>query len=155
VWFHGVSVGEIHLLRQVVACFRERHSDWDCVLSTTTDTGFDEACKCFPDLPVFYWPFDFSWTVRRSLRRINPALVVLAEVELWPNFLIAAKVRGVRVAVIDGRMSPRSGYRYARLRRLARYLLSHVDLFAVQTEEYARCFRALGVVPEFVQVTGS
>ena len=42
-WFHGVSVGEIHLLRQVVACFRERHPDWDCVISTTTDTGFDEV----------------------------------------------------------------------------------------------------------------
>src|SRR5260370_9650666 len=100
-WFHGVSVGEIHLLRQVVACFRERHPDWDCVISTTTDTGFAEALKCFPGLPIFYWPFDFSWAVRRSFRRINPALVILAEVELWPNFLIAAKSRDVSVAVIN------------------------------------------------------
>ena len=51
VWFHGVSVGEIHLLRQVVAAFRQRHLDWRCVISTTTDTGFDEADKRFPDLP--------------------------------------------------------------------------------------------------------
>ncbi len=154
-WFHGVSVGEIHLLRQVVACYRERHPDWHCVISTTTDTGFAEASKCFPGLLIFYWPFDFSWAVRRSLRRINPALVILAEVELWPNFLIAAKSRDVSVAVINARMSPRSAYRYACVPRLARFLLHHVDLFAVQTEEYARCLRALGVVPQRVQVTGS
>src|SRR5437660_8500018 len=47
-WFHGVSVGEIHLLRSVVAAFRARHPDWQCVISTTTDTGHEEACKRFP-----------------------------------------------------------------------------------------------------------
>src|SRR5262245_24676807 len=60
-WFHGVSVGEVHLLRQVVAGFRERHPTWDCVISSTTDTGLDEARRCFADLPVVVWPFDFSW----------------------------------------------------------------------------------------------
>ena len=154
-WFHGVSVGEIHLLRPLVAGFRQRHVDWDCAISSTTDTGFAEACKCFPDLPVFYWPFDFSWAVKRALRRVNPALVVLAEGELWPNFLIAAKAPGVPVAVINGRMSPHSFRRYARLRFFVRLLFRRVDLFAVQTEEYARCLQTLGAVPERVQVTGS
>src|SRR5437588_12422964 len=88
-WFHGVSVGEIHLLRQVVGRFRQRHPEWECVISTTTDTGFDEARKCFPDLTVMYWPFDFSWAVDRALRAINPNLVMLAEGEIWPNFLLA------------------------------------------------------------------
>src|SRR5436190_1035009 len=52
VWFHGVSVGEIHLLRQVVAAFRQRFPEYACVISTTTDTAFDEARQRFPDLPV-------------------------------------------------------------------------------------------------------
>src|SRR6516225_4530167 len=50
VWFHGVSVGEIHLLRQVVTRFRQGFPAWECVLSTTTDTGFDEAVRRFLDL---------------------------------------------------------------------------------------------------------
>ena len=108
VWFHGVSVGEIHLLRPLVTRFRQRHPDWDCVISTTTDTGFDEACKRFPDLPVFFWPLDFSWAVHRALRWVNPSLVVLAEGELWPNFLSAARERGVPVIVVNGRISPGS-----------------------------------------------
>ena len=140
---------------QVVAAFRSRHPDWHCVLSTTTDTGFDEACKRFPDLPVFYWPLDFSWAVQRAVQRVQPKLVVLAEGELWPNFLLAAKRQGAAVAVINGRMSPRSTRRSRLLGSLVRRLFTHVDLFAAQTEEYAAGYRELGAAPEHVVVTGS
>src|SRR5262245_57398050 len=85
VWFHGVSVGEVHLLRQVVRAFRERHPEWQVVTSATTDTGLAEARKHFADLQVIPYPFDFSWAVRRTIRSVNPRLIVLAESELWPN----------------------------------------------------------------------
>jgi 3-deoxy-D-manno-octulosonic-acid transferase len=154
-WFHGVSVGEVHLLRQVIAAFRKRYPGWQCVVSTTTDTGFEEARKRFPDLEVFFWPLDFTWAVRRALRRVRPNLVVLAEGELWPNFLHAAKRQGVPTAVINARMSPRSFRRYRRVGLLARRVLSQLDLCLVQTEEYAANFRALGAAPDTVHVTGS
>jgi 3-deoxy-D-manno-octulosonic-acid transferase len=155
VWFHGVSVGEIHLLRHVVAAFRKRHPDWDCVISTTTDTGFEEAKKHFPDVTVIFWPLDFSWAVRRALREVRPSLVVLAEGEMWPNFVRAAKQRSVPIAVINARMSPRSFRHYRLLGPLLRKLLARIDLLAVQTEAYAGCFRALGADPGRVHVTNS
>jgi 3-deoxy-D-manno-octulosonic-acid transferase len=153
IWFHGVSVGEIHLLQHVVAAFRRRHLHWHCVVSTTTDTGFAEAEKCFPGCPIFWWPFDFTWTVRRALRHVRPDVVVLAEGELWPNFLTFAKRQGAAIAVINARMSPRSLGRYQKLGRLSRRLWNKVDLVAAQTEEYARAFRALGA--KNVHLTGS
>jgi 3-deoxy-D-manno-octulosonic-acid transferase len=155
VWFHGVSVGEIHLLRQVIAAFRRRYPERPCVVSTTTDTGFAEARKAFPDLPVIVFPFDFSWAVRRTLRTVDPALVVLAEGELWPNFLIAAKEQAVPVAVINGRMSPRSLRRYRQLGALSRWLIRKIDLFAMQADDYAAAVRALGAAPGKVCVTCS
>lgn len=155
VWFHGVSVGEVHLLRQVVAAFRKRYPDRSCVISTSTDTGLAEARKWFADLPVVVFPFDFSWAVHRTLRQIQPALIVLAEGELWPNFLMAAQRSRVPIVVINGRMSPRSFARYRRLGLLGRWLLGHIDLIATQNEEYARNFRALGVPARAVAVTGS
>lgn len=155
VWFHGVSVGEIHLLRQVVACFRKRHPELTCVISTTTDTGYEEARKHFADLPVIYWPLDFTWAVKRALRTVNPELVVLAEGEVWPNFLLAAKKQAIPVAIINGRMSPRSARHYAWLGKLGRWLFGKIDLLAVQTEEYASSYRALGAAPDRVQVTGN
>ncbi len=155
VWFHGVSVGEIHLLRQVIAAFRRRYPDIPCVLSTTTDTGYDEARRCFPDLLPFYYPFDFSWAVRNSLRALSPRLIVLAEAELWPNFLMAAHRQGVPVAVINGRMSPRSLKRYQWVKPLSRWLFSQIDLLLMQTEHYARAVRILGIPPDRVAVTGN
>jgi 3-deoxy-D-manno-octulosonic-acid transferase len=150
-----VSVGEIHLLRQVIAAFRRRRPDAKCVVSTTTDTGCEEARKHFPDLDIIWWPLDFSWATRRALERVAPRLVVLAESELWPNFLLAAKERGIPVAVINARMSPRSFARLKRLGSLSRWLLRLVDLFAVQTEAYAANLRRLGVRAGRVHVTGS
>jgi 3-deoxy-D-manno-octulosonic-acid transferase len=154
-WFHGVSVGEVHLLRQVVALFRRRHPGWECVISTSTDTGFDEARQRFPDLHVFWWPLDFSWAVRRALLRVRPGLVVLAEGEAWPNFVLAAKAHGVPVAVINGRMSPRSRRRYGLAAGLVRRLFARLDLVAAQTEDYAAAYRALGAAPDRVAVTAS
>jgi len=156
IWFHGVSVGEVHLLRQVVRAFRERHPDWQVVISATTDTGLAEARKHFADLSVVPYPFDFSWAVRRAIRRISPRLIVLAESELWPNFLRAANRAGVPVVVINGRMSPRTFGRYSKFPGLARRLLfNRVALFAVQSETYARHLRDLGIDPARVRVTGS
>ncbi len=154
-WFHGVSVGEVHLLRQVVAAFRRSHPDWECVVSATTDTGHAEATKHFPDLPVFFFPFDFSWAVRRALRRVAPDLVVLAEGELWPNFLAAAKARGATVVVVNGRLSPRSARRYRRLRWLTAPLWRRVDLIAAQTRDHAEAFERAGAPGERVVVTES
>jgi 3-deoxy-D-manno-octulosonic-acid transferase len=155
VWFHGVSVGEVHLLRQVVAAFRQRHPDWHCVVSTTTDTGHEEARKHFPDLPVFFFPFDFSWAVKRALKSVNPDLVVLAEGDLWPNYLREAKAQGSTVVVINGRLSPRSAGRYRKLRWLTGPLWRCIDLLAVQTQEYADAFVQAGAPAERIQVSGS
>ena len=146
VWFHAVSVGEVNLLGTLVPAFRARHPGWRVVVSSTTDTGLEEARKKFPDLDVIGWPLDFTWAVAAALDAVRPALVVLTESELWPNFLAAAGARRVPVAVVNARLSPRS---YSRLRRVAalarRVLFRHIARFAVQDEEYTQRLRQLGV----------
>ena len=156
VWFHGVSVGEVHLLRQLVRAFRERHPDWQIVISTTTDTGLAEARKHFADLTVVPYPFDFSWAVRRTIQTVAPKLIVLAESELWPNFLKAANRAGVPVVVVNGRMSPRTSRRYAKVAGIARRLLfDRVTAFGMQSEYYANHLKSLGVTAERIRVTGN
>src|SRR5213595_2094657 len=104
-WFHAVSVGEVNLLGTLVPAFRQRHPDWLVAVSSTTDTGLAEARKRFADLAVIAWPFDFSWAVGSALDAVRPALVVITESELWPNFLAAAGRRNVPVVVVNARMS--------------------------------------------------
>jgi 3-deoxy-D-manno-octulosonic-acid transferase len=155
-WFHAVSVGEVNLLGTLIPAFRKRHPDWLVVISSTTDTGLAEARKRFPDLPVIAWPFDFSWAVAAALDSIRPRIVVLAESELWPNFLRAAERRRIPVVVMNARMSPRSFRRLKLAAPLARRLLfSRVTRFTVQEEEYTQRLRELGVPADRLVTTGS
>ena len=151
VWLHAVSVGEVNLLAPLLRTIRQQRPDWECVVSTTTATGMALAKKKYADLCVFYCPLDFSWAVRAAMRRIRPDALLLAELELWPNLVRAARENGARVAVINGRLSERSFVGYRRIRFLAASLLRRIDLLAVQDEVYAERFlelgRAFGVGP--------
>ena len=155
-WFHGVSVGEVHLLVTLVAAFRRRHPGWKVVVSSTTDTGLAEARARFADCAVVPFPFDFSWACEAALASVGPRLVVLAESEMWPNFLACAARRGVPVVVANARMSPRSFARLTRVKWAAqRFLFRRVARFAAQSAEYADRFRVLGVPDHRLVVTGS
>lgn len=153
VWLHAVSLGEVNLLKPILDQLQKSLPGWDFVISTTTKTGYDLACRRFAEHIVFYCPFDFSWSVNRTLRRIRPTLLVLAELELWPNLITLARQNGARVAVLNGRLSDRSFRGYMRLRRLLRPVWRRLDLVLAQNHEYADRFAALGA-PQVI-VTGS
>ncbi|MER3416902.1 MAG: 3-deoxy-D-manno-octulosonic acid transferase [Gemmataceae bacterium] len=155
VWWHGVSVGEILLLRPLVRAFGQRFPGRQQVVSATTPTGLELARREFADLPVIPWPFDFVWAVRRALDRVRPELLVLAELELWPNLLVEAGRRGIPVAIVNARLSERSFRRYFPLRHWLREALVAVHLVAAQNETYARRFAQLGIAPARIHVTGS
>ena len=155
VWLHAVSVGEVNLLATLLKEIEKRHPDWKCVLSTTTATGMALAKKKYAGRTVFYCPLDFSWAVKNALRRVRPDVLVLAELELWPNLIREAKRRGVQVAVVNGRLGEKSFRGYRRIRPLVAGLLRRIDVLAVQDETYAERFRKLGACPKTVQVTGS
>ena len=78
VWIHAVSVGEVNLIAILLRELRAAHPDWQFVVSTTSRTGYELACKKYADHTVFYCPLDFSWAVRNAMRRIRPAMLVLA-----------------------------------------------------------------------------
>jgi 3-deoxy-D-manno-octulosonic-acid transferase len=155
VWLHAVSVGEVNLLAPLLKRIEQERPGWQCVISTTTMTGMALAKKKYPKNTVFYCPLDFTWAVKNAVRRIRPDVLVLAELELWPNLIRAARRHGARVAVINGRLGARSFRGYRRIRFFIARLLRQIDLIAVQDETYAERFRALGARPESVHVTGS
>lgn len=155
VWVHAVSMGEVSLIAPLIRQLRERHPQWDVVISTTTLTGYTLAKTRYSDLSVFYCPLDFSFAVRRAMRRIRPSLLVLAELELWPNLIAAAREHGAKVAIINGRLSDRSFRGYRRFRKLVAPLVAQVDVVAAQNEQYAERFREIGAPAERVHVTGS
>jgi len=155
IWIHAVSVGEVNLLATLLRELPAAHPDWQLVVSTTSRAGYELARKKYADLAVFYCPLDFSWAVRTAIRRVRPTMLVLAELELWPNLIAAAKAHGARVAIINGRLSDHSFPGYRRIRPFVARVLRQVDLIAAQNDESAARFRALGAPIDRVHVTGS
>jgi 3-deoxy-D-manno-octulosonic-acid transferase len=155
IWIHAVSVGEVNLIATLLRELRSAHAEWQFVVSTTSRAGYELARKKYADLTVFYCPLDFSWAVASAMRRVGPSLLVLAELELWPNLIAGAKRHGARVAIVNGRLSDHSFPRYRRIRPLVARVLRQVNLIATQNEESASRFRALGAPADRVQSTGS
>jgi 3-deoxy-D-manno-octulosonic-acid transferase len=155
VWLHAVSVGEVNLLATTIGALSRKRPDIAVVISTTTKTGYELAKKKYTAHTVFYCPLDFSWACREALRRVRPNLLVLAELELWPNLINAAKEQGARVAIVNGRLSDKSFRGYGRILPVVARLLRRIDLIAAQNIETAQRFHKLGARAEQVCATGS
>ncbi|HMP17121.1 MAG TPA: 3-deoxy-D-manno-octulosonic acid transferase, partial [Gemmatales bacterium] len=155
IWLHAVSVGEVLLLKPVLEKLQQQYPHDTLYLSVTTVTGREVAEKTYPSLNIVWFPFDFSWAVRRALNLIQPDLMILAELELWPNFIREAHRRSIPIVVINGRISEKSFRGYLRLRGLMSSLLRRIDRFAVQEALHAERLQKLGMPGERISVTGS
>jgi 3-deoxy-D-manno-octulosonic-acid transferase len=155
VWFHAVSVGEVQVLRALIEKVEADRPDLAIAISVSTDSGIELARKLYARHFVFFAPFDFSWAVRRTLTLLKPKLIVLAELELWPNWIRAARQQGVPIAVMNGRLSERSFHGYLRIPSFLRRQLFAIDWVGAQSETYAQRFIELGVPASRVVVTGN
>ena len=156
IWVHGVSLGEINSTRTLVEEIHSQLPDFRVVISSTTDTGLAAAKRLYGrDYLVFCWPLDFSLAVRRAIRRLRPALVVLMEGDIWPNFLAECNRKEIPVVVANGRLGPEKGYpRYKKLGSLAAMLFNRLSAIGVQEQSYADMYRSLGVEADKLCVTG-
>jgi 3-deoxy-D-manno-octulosonic-acid transferase len=113
VWVHAVSVGEVNSVKRLVELIRAA-GQYEVYLSTTTATGFATAQRVFQDtVTLFYFPVDVRFVIRRFFEVIRPAAVIIAEVEIWPNFLDVARSLNIPVFLVNGRIGAKelAGYR--------------------------------------------
>ena len=156
IWIHAVSVGEALTARALAEDLKARYPRLRLFLSTTTMAGQEVARRSLHHVDgVFYFPFDWTFIVRRTLDIVKPRVFIMMETEIWPNLLRACRKRGVRMVVINGRISSRSYPRYRLIRPFFRRVLADVDRFCMQSEESARRLVELGADPARVTVTGS
>lgn len=145
VWFHAVSVGEFNAVYPLLNAFRDRHPQRALIVSTTTATGQALAQqKIGHCATVVYFPLDLPSSVSAWLDAVRPELVVVVETEMWPGFLWQCRRRSIPVAIVNGRMSPRSFKGYSRLKPFFSKVLQMVTVIGAQTESEAARYRNLG-----------
>ena len=164
IWIHAVSVGETLSAVALAKRLRDAYPFRTLIVSTTTITGHALAKERIPYADaVIYFPLDWAFCVRKFLDAIRPSIVIILETEIWPNFLREAKLCGVPVVFLSGRISERSFARFLRyLRLFGSYLrpflasaLSNASAFLMQTENDADRIRALGAPADRVVVSGN
>lgn len=155
IWIHAVSVGEVLAVSELVRQLRVEFSSHRVFISTTTDTGQRLARERFGQENVFYFPLDFGFAVRRWFQALRPEMVVIAETEMWPNFLRAARGRGAKVAIVNARISDRSLDGYRRWKWLIAPILRLPHVFLSQTDQDTERLREIGAPADRVLTTGN
>lgn len=157
VWLHAVSVGEILTAIELVRAIRTGLPGAPVFVSTTTLAGRTMAEQKLAGVAdaVFYFPFDYVSCLRRVLRNLRPAVVVVLETEIWPNCFREVKRSGAALLIVNGRISDRAAPRYARLRWFFRHALAHADRITVQSPRDRDRYLAAGAKPEQLVIGGN
>lgn len=156
IWVHAVSMGEVAAVHPLIRQLRAAYPDACLVLSTGTDSGQKIARERVSEATAtFYFPLDLPLAIRRAMQATRPDLCILAETELWPNFLRIAKKSGARTLLVNGRISDRSYPRYRRTQFWWRIVLDNLDaLSMIRVQDGERAIR-IGANPVKVLVNGN
>ncbi|MFH0921526.1 MAG: glycosyltransferase N-terminal domain-containing protein [Fibrobacterota bacterium] len=157
ILLHGASLGEMGVLGKILPAVRTKYPGRPIIVSSATVSGKDYAQKTLArDIShAVLFPAEMPFAVRRVLRNARPELVIIAETELWPNFVREVKRRGARLVLINGRLSDRAYPKYLRFRRLFGGTLRAFDAVGAQNPEYLGRFRSLGADPARLTMTGN
>jgi 3-deoxy-D-manno-octulosonic-acid transferase len=156
IWLHAVSVGEVLAIVPFVKRLHAAMPAQRLVISTVTLTGQKVAREKLGDIAtVTYFPLDIRFAVRRALAFFNPALIVLVETEIWPNFITMAHGKNIPILIINGRISDKSYRGYLSGAVFFKPLLRKIALFSVQTSLDAERLEHIGAAPAAIKVVGN
>jgi 3-deoxy-D-manno-octulosonic-acid transferase len=146
IWVHAVSVGEVMAALPLLKSLKERYPAKGFILSTITDTGQKVARERLPEgTKIVYLPFDITLILKAVLKKVKLEILIVIETELWPNMFRVFKEGGIPIILLNGRISENSFKGYKKISFFMKNVLSHVDFFGMQDEEYAKRIRNLGV----------
>lgn len=155
IWIHAVSVGEVKAAQPLFRELKSGKRGAFFLVTTATATGQAEARRSLCEADGFaYLPLDFSWVVKRFVKKINPRHFILIESDFWPHLLSALKKNGTRISLVSGKMSERSCRRFQKVPFFAKWLFAHFDHICVQNEDHF-CRFAPFIEPRRLQITGN
>ncbi|MCD6581702.1 MAG: 3-deoxy-D-manno-octulosonic acid transferase [Desulfuromusa sp.] len=155
IWIHAVSVGETRAAMPLIRQIRLQYPDFLILVTNVTETGHAIALEDKEIGLCLFFPFDFSWAVRRALSTVNPKLIIIVETEIWPNFTRQAHQFEIPLILVNGRISDRSFPRYRFFRFLLRPILDRFSSFCMQSQTDAERITALGAPDGRVENTGN
>ena len=152
LWFQASSVGEVKLAIALAGGLKDTGLPLYLFAMTPEGRALAKSSGAFDG--VYYAPVDIFFITRSFMKKVRPSLVLLMELELWPN-LIESASRYSKIVIVNGRVSDRSFPKYKLIKALTRMMLKKIELISARTKKDAVRFIALGADPARVTVTGN
>jgi 3-deoxy-D-manno-octulosonic-acid transferase len=154
VWVHAVSLGEVIAITPLIEALLKQ--SYRVLMTTMTPTGSARVQAYFGKKVVHqYLPYDLPWIVGRFLKHYQPRIGITVETELWPNLIREARIQGIPLILINGRLSQQSYEGYRWLKGLFKPTLNELSAILVQTEEDKQRFVKLGADESRVRTVGN
>jgi 3-deoxy-D-manno-octulosonic-acid transferase len=156
LWLHAVSVGEFNAIIPLVRQLQKKYPDQKILITTTTPTGSARVQQIFGDsVRHVYLPYDTPGAVRHFYEHFRPRLGLIVETELWPNLYRHAAENKIPLAVVNGRISPKSMKAYQILKPIMQLALNDVTSVLAQSDQDGHRFMQIGLRKEKLNVVGN
>ena len=156
IWMHAVSVGEVQAISPLIKRLLSKYPHMPLLVTTTTSTGAEHIRQMLGDNVVHaYLPYDLPFAVKQFFARVKPRVGLVMETEIWPNLYHYASRKGIKLALINARLSERSTRRYQYVRSLMEQTLNYLSAIAAQAPADAERFISLGAKRSNVLMTGN
>lgn len=157
VWIHSLSVGEVISAQPVIESLKEKYPGKKIILTVKTGQGMEIARSRLAQKvdEIYFMPLDFRWSLSRLIASINPEIFILVETDIWPGLISLLKKKGIKIILINGRVSPGTLKGYMRLRFYFRKLLNDIDLLLMQSDLDRNRLIDVGVSPEKMKTAGN
>lgn len=146
IHIHCVSVGEVNAAAGLIKTLLKEYSNLPITITTSSTTGAVHAYQMFKDeVQHCYLPVDIPILMHRFYRKLQPKLVLVTEVEIWPNMVSASVKRGVPIILINARMTTKSLENYRKFTLLFRHAYREFTKICAQSSESFQNFLSYGV----------
>ena len=153
-WVHAVSLGEVVAATQLIESLLK--ADKKVLITTMTPAGSKQVTSKFADKVLHqYVPYDLPWCVKRFFRAYKPKTGVIMETELWPNLLYFANLFGVKLGLVNARISDKAFKQYQKTGKIFKPVLANFSFIGAQSELDAKRFISLGAHESVVSVAGN
>ncbi len=156
IWIHGASLGEVRVAAAIIKSLQTKLPGCSILVSTVTEHGRNLALELFEKkIPVIYAPLDLPGCAIKALSSVRPDVMVFLETELWPAWIFTARRLGIKLALLNGRISPRSLKGYLKFRPFFRSVLKNFDAFSMISQTDADRIHAMGAEMEKIRINGN
>lgn len=156
IWIHAASLGEVKVADAIIKSLKSSIPACSVIISTNTESGRNMAKQALTNsVPVIYAPIDLAYSVRKALNIIRPDILAFLETEIWPAWIMEAKQMGVKIALVNGRISANSIKGYLKLKPFFKGILRNIDAFSMIMNHDSSRIKALGASPDKITVNGN